>query len=308
MANEIRYSGLADLRLTETLSAEVLLLLADRNAVGMHPALMYIGDLGGSESLTKKVAEIGWNGYDALADVAEGASVSNTALTDSSVTVTVSRRAKSYIWSELAKITDVQGLLSTPSFARDAAVAAGVKLTNLIAEAGSGFSTNSAGSTTVDLNATDLIEASILLEIANADISSGLMCILHPRQYGDFQLDLATTTAGALQWNGATQEQLQVRGAGYKGNFLGIDIWSSSQVPTATAGADRGGCMFTRGAIAWGDATPAMDDNPMRRVVGKILLGTGYDDQAGETTTTMSYFCGVSKAIDAAGCLILSDA
>ena len=83
MANEIRYSGLGDLRLTETLAAQVQLLLADRNALGNHPALMYVGDASGTPSLTKKISQLGWLGYDAMSDVAEGASVSNTAFTDS---------------------------------------------------------------------------------------------------------------------------------------------------------------------------------------------------------------------------------
>lgn len=306
MAGEIQYSTLGDLRLSETLSAEVLMLLADRAFLGNHPALMYLGDLGGSPSLTKKISQLGWNGYDALADVAEGSSVVNTAFTDASATVVVSRRAKAYIHSELAAATDIQGLLTRPSFAMDAATSAAMKLTSLIANVTDDF-TAQAGATTVDLNASDLITAHITLEIANANVGGGVMCILHPQQWGDVQQDILAA-GGTLAETDTAQASLQLMGSGYKGNFFGIDIFTSNQVPTATSGADRAGGMFTRGAVAWADATPASDGNPLRQVIGKILLGTDYDSKAGETTTTQSYFCGVSQVIDAAGVTILSDA
>lgn len=308
MANEIRYGGLGDLRLTEELAAEVQLLLADRNALGMHPALMYLGDCGGAPSLTKKLSQVGWNGYDAMSDVAEGASVTNTALTDSSVTVTVSRRAKSYIHSDHALFTDIQGLLSRPSFARDAAISAQMKLTNLIALLVDDFSTTAGPGTGVNADVETLIEAGILLNIANAPVEQGILAMLHTRQWGDVQLDIATAVAGAIQWMEATQEQIAIRGNGFKGTLFGMDIFTSNQVQTANAGADRAGGVFTRGAVAWADATPQPDGNPKKTIIDKILLAEDYEVGSGETTTVQNYYCGVTEAIDECGVTYISDA
>jgi hypothetical protein len=108
MADEIIYSGIGDLSLAAALSAEYILLAADRNALPNHPALQYVGDISvGAHSAVIKVPHIGLMGYNLLASTGDGTSVANTALTDGSTSVTVGRYSKAYEASDLAKMTRV---------------------------------------------------------------------------------------------------------------------------------------------------------------------------------------------------------
>ena len=184
-----------------------------------------------------------------------------------------------------------------------------MKLMNLIALLVNDFSTTAGPGTGVNATTATLIDAAITLGINNAPVDQGILALLHTRQWGDIQQDLLTATAGAVQWAPATQAQLAVRGNGFKGEFFGIDIFTSNQVQTANAGADRAGGVFTRGAIAWADATPVADDNTMDKVIlDKIMLASDYDPSSGETELVMNYYCGVTEALDACGVTFVSDA
>lgn len=126
MADEIIYSGIGDLALAAALSAEYILLAADRNALPNHPALQYVGDISvGAHSAVIKVPHIGLMGYNLLASTGDGSSVSNTALTDGATSVTVGRYSKAYEASDLAKMTAGAGGLSAQVFAMDAMVSGG---------------------------------------------------------------------------------------------------------------------------------------------------------------------------------------
>ncbi len=307
MANEILYSGISgDLRLTEVLSAEWLLALADREILMNHPALVYLGDAGMGPSLTKKASEISWNGADQLAAVAEGASVTNTSLTDTSYTCTVSRYAKMYTPSDLARMTDVQGVFSPQSFIQDAVTSAGMTLTNLIAALGSGFS-QQAGATTVNLSVQNVFDASALLDAANAD--GPRLMILHSRQFNDW-LDGLRAETGALHWQPATAAQILSRGRGFRGSYAGIDFFVSNQVPTATAGADRSGMLISRGAVLWADGSYSPDPSVVGFDVagGKVRVEWDRDGKAAESSVITNKICGVAEGIDLAGVQILSDA
>ena len=77
MADEIIYSGIGDLSLAAALSAEYILLAADRNALPNHPALQYVGDISvGAHSAVIKVPHIGLMGYNLLASTGDGSSPS----------------------------------------------------------------------------------------------------------------------------------------------------------------------------------------------------------------------------------------
>jgi len=304
LANEILYSGLGDLRLAEVLSQEVLLALADRNAIMQHPALVYAGDASGSGSTTIKVGEIGWMGYDSLAAVAEGATVANTALTDASHTVSVARQAKAYAPSDLAKLTDSIGHLSPSAFAQDAAVSAGVRLTELIAALVGGF-TATAGVSGSDLTVAQFYAAIAQLETSN--VASPFFALLHPQQWADLRVATQSET-GPLQLDPASLEMQQARGNGFKGSVWGVDVFTSSHVPTANAGADRAGGMFGRGALIWADAMVPPDPAVVGINMGKVLLELDRSGRTAETAAITNFYCGAAEAIDAAGVSIITDA
>ena len=305
MANEILYAGIADLRTAEALSAEYLLLLADRNALPAHPALVYGGDAMGRGSVVLKIPQIGLLGYDLLSATGDGSTVANTALTDGAATITVARYSKSYEASDLARLSDPSnGRINVQSFAADAVQSQANTLTSLVCNVTDDF-TSFVGTSGSDLSVTNFLAAIQTLEVAK--VSGPYLCILHPQQIGDLRSSIAAATSGTIQWLPASQEQIQVLGGGYRGQWMGVDIFSSSYVPTKNAGADYGGGMFGRGAVVWADSTVETDYVDQLIVGNKVLFERDRTAKAGLTAYVSHAYMGVSKGIDSAGVSIITD-
>ena len=307
MANEIIYTGIGDLTLAAALSAEYILLAADRNALQNHPALMYVGDIGvGGHSDTIKVPTIGLMGYDILASTGDGTAVANSALSDGSVTVAVGRYSKAYEASDLARATAGAGGLSTQVFAMDALISGALTLTSLVANLLDNFATV-VGTTGVDMTTANFLDAISALEIAKTP--GPFLAVLHPVQFGDLRKDLALTAAGAVQYMPATAALIAARGTGFQGTLAGVDIVTSSYVPTMNASADRGGGMFGKGAILWADGTLAADGSADQMVIGgKVLFERDRTAKSGLTAYVTHRYLGVVEGIDAFGVTIQTDA
>ena len=308
MANEMLTSGLGDVRVTEVLDGEFLMLLADRSALAQHPALYYAGDLAGSGSLAKKVPHVGLFGYDIAATATEGSAVSNTPFTDGSTTVTVAPRALSREMSDASAFSDSLGIMNPQTMARDAVAAHALQLTDLLAGLVGGFS-NTVGSSGTDLSIANVLAGLTLLEVGfqGAIPEGAAMGVLHTVQAGDLRTALATATGGALQWS-VPPEQLIIRGPGYRGRYLGVDWFASGYVDTANAGADRAGGIFVRGAIAWADMAVQQRQADQLVIGGKVLFELDRTAKAGLTAFVSRSFNGASEALDAAGVSIITDA
>lgn len=307
MANEVLFSSTGDLRLAEVINRFAELLLADRASIWGHPALVYLGDLSGSGSTVVKQGQVGLDGYDEMAAVAEGSSTSNTALTDDSTTVTIARQALQYQISTLAEMTSSIGL-DAERLAASMLGSAAMRFTTMIAALSSGFS-SSVGTTTVDMSVDDWRDAIITLQLASNDMTRAL-AMLHPRQVSDLQISLAAET-GAVALLPATADLIQAKGPGFAGSLLGVDIFNSGKVPTANAGADRGGMMFVPGGIVWADGSPRR----IRTQAGAVLnAGTRIwtelerDSSGGLTKLVGNYYVGVAEGQDGMGVEIISDA
>lgn len=306
MANEVTTSANADLLLAATLHQELQLLLADRQYLWGSPFLRYVGDVGGSGSAVRKVSYAGLNGTDEMAAVAEGSSVSNTALTDATVSPTVGRQALQRQITDLHHIVDSFGL-HPGLLAQDMVSAAYARFTSMVTALSSGFS-SSVGTSGNDMTVDDFIDAQITLMLANN--VGGSAAMLHGRQKGDLVNSLRAE-GGALQFAAATQAQIANMGPGYNGNFLGTDIFVLNRVPTANAGADRSGMMITNGAIVWADGSP----KPVQGAGGmvmpagtKIFVEFERDASGGLTKIVGNYYVGVAEGEDARGVAIITDA
>jgi hypothetical protein len=306
MANEILYAGIGDLRVERTLSGFVLELLADRKALPQHPALQYVGDAFGRASNVIRVPHRGLRGYNILATRSDGSAGANTALTDGSTDVTVAPYFKSYEASDLAFLTDPGNILSMEAFAEDAVFATANTLTSLVADVTDGF-TATVGTSGADMSAAVFYEAIATLEAAN--VEPPYLCILHSRQWNDFLQDFRLNVGGTIPFDPEFRDIGKLRGGGYKGRLDGVDIFVSNRVPTANAGADRAGAMFGPGAVVWGDMTKRAR-NPYDQMVigGKILFEIDRNAKSGTDSAVTHADLGVSKAIDAAGVSIITDA
>ena len=179
-------------------------------------------------------------------------------------------------------------------------------LVSLVANVTDGF-TATVGTSGSNLSVANFLAAIQALEVAN--VQGPYMAILHPQQMGDLRADLAATAGGAVQWMAASQQQINVLGNGYRGQWAGVDLFATTFVPTANAGADRAGGMFGRGAVVWADSSiPGENDSSQLIIGGKILFERDRTAKSGLTAYVTHAYMGVSKGIDAAGVSIITDA
>lgn len=302
MANEVLVAGTADLRTTEIMSSEFLMLLADRGDLFQHPALVYAGAAQGSNKV--RVPQLGLGGYDLLAAGTDGTALANTALTDGSSDITVAWYGKTYAVSDLAQVVAANGLIDPVMFAQDAAISVAQTLISLLAGLMGGFS-NTVGSTGVDLSAANFVDAITQLEVSK--VSGPLMAILHPQQYGDLR-SASLSLGGAVQYREDAQALVMSRSnsSQYKGNIFGVDVFCSSHVPVSAG--DRAGGMFGRGAVAWADAQFPANGDPNIISLGRAAFERDRSGTAGLTNYTTHAFMGVIECIDAAGVGIITDA
>lgn len=306
MASEILYSSLSDQRVAAILGQEIALLLADRQSLWNHPSLVYLGDLGMRGTTVIQQAQVGLDGYDEMGAVTEGSATSNTALTDASDQVTIARQALQYQYSGLAQLTDSLGVIDPVRLAASMVGSAMMRFQSMITALHSGFS-QSAGTSGVDMSVDDFFDAQIALDLVSA--SGERIVDLHPRQWGDLQQSLRAEL-GAIGYAPATAAMLAAWGPGFKGTFLNTSIFASAKVPTANAGADRDGLLWTRGAILWADATQAARAGAFGTIIpaGKIQVEFESDAAYNLTKVVGNYFCGVAEGQDTMGCRIVTDA
>ncbi len=250
MANEITYTGdAASLRSTEILNSSIWDLLYD--GTDLRSICIKIADLGGSGSAVSKTSQVDLGTSMSAANADEVTAAGNSALPVSSLSLTVAGQIIAYELSDLMQVTQGAGNVGMDTLARAVAESYIRRFTNLACTAGSGF-TNTVGTTTVDLTMDDFYAAIFQLEQTANNVP--FSCVLYPTQFTDLQESLRSE-GGAVQFMPATAAALEARGQGYKGQFLGCDIWTSDQVPDANGGADSAGFMMSGGGIAYVEAS-----------------------------------------------------
>ena len=308
MANEVLYSGLGDLRLAKILNNEIQLLLADRFSLRNHPSIANFGNISGRGSSVLSIPQAGLDGYDLMTAVGgETAAAANVALTDNSADITIARFALRREISDLANMTDSVGL-TVERLAADMVGGYEMAVTNSICDVIDGFTTT-AGTSGVDLSVDDFFSALFSLEQAN--VPTPYVAVLHPVQVTDLQSSIRGE-GGALQYIAATQDMLAAKGQGFAGSFLGVDIFKSSKVPTANAGADRAGAMMGYGAVgmAEGSVRPIAALGGALQFPAGTVIAVEYERTSATALTSITgnaYF-GVAKLQDAMGVSIVSDA
>lgn len=302
------YSTLSgNARVAAVLAQEIQLKLADRASLHNHPSIVNFGSMAGRGSAALQVPIIGLDGSDLLASAADGAVVANTTLTSAAATLTIGRYALRYDLTDLGgAITDSIGL-NAQRLAESMVGSTLMAFQNALCDVIDGF-TATAGSTGVDMSVDDFYSAQFALTLGS--VSGPFICVLHPRQLADFQSSLRAEY-GATQFVMATQEMLNIKGQGMAGTFNGVEIYSSSKVPTANAGADRAGAMFGYGAVGYVEGSPF----PIVGAAGVVTpagspVVVEFDRIVGGGTTSIlaSYYLGIGKLQDGMGVSIITDA
>ena len=306
MANEVYFSGLSgNARVAAILNQFVVTKLTDTASLVNHPSITQLRSMNGSGSTVVQVPVVSW-GANAMASVAENSTVSNTALTTTNANVTIARQALRRQISDLAQLTSAGIALDVTleNIAADMVLAYNKRVTTMIAALSSGFS-SSVGSTTVDLTVANFYAAIFQLQLNSAD--GMFTAILHPQQINDLISSLRSET-GPGQYLATSQDQVQAKGPGFRGNLFGVDIFASANVPTANAGVDYLGMMIAPGAIGVATATAApILGGATIASQSPILVELERDASSGSTIIVGSAFVGVAELDDLRGVGILSD-
>ena len=304
MANEITYTGAAgSLRAAEILNSSIWDLLYD--GTDLRSICIKIADLGGSGSAVSKTAQVNLGTSMAAANADETTAAGNSALPVSSLSLTVAQQIISYELSDLMQVTQGAGNVGMDTLARAVAEAYVLRFTNLACTAGSGF-TNTVGTTTVDLTMDDFYAAIFQLEQTANNVP--FSCVLYPTQFTDLQESLRSE-GGAVSFMPATAAALEAKGQGYKGNFLGVDIWTSDQVPDANASADSAGFMMSGGGIAYVEASARgiMPGATMAPAQSPVYAEFDRVADPGLSRIIAHAFVGVGISEDSKGCAIITD-
>jgi hypothetical protein len=260
MANEITNNGLkTDLRITAMISQEIRLLLADSTSLRNTLYMTNVGSINGMGSDTIRVRKAGLDGYDAdqwstFAAGTEPDAVPNTALTDSSVDVTVKRRALQYTVTDLAGMTGMGADVDPARMASSIAASYDGFFADMTADAFAAFTDIEATCTGVALSVAGFMGAYQKLQNKSGKSVPGpYVCVLAAKGWGELQLDIKSET-GSIGLTPATYETISAKGDNYKGSFLGVEIYTSSFV--TGAGPDNLQAMWAPGAIGFATGTP----------------------------------------------------
>lgn len=223
------------------------------------------------------------------AAVAEGTELQNTALTTSAVTITASEIGIQATVTDVLEVSDIPA--AHGARLRQLGRAIADKIDVDICALFAGF-TNAVGATTVNITLANILDAIYTLEAADAASLGSLVGVLHPRQTGDLRVELEADAASI--YNSKSDGSITKANAGYFGSWFGVDLFQSTNVPTANAGADRAGGIFVRD-YALGMATKWMARVETMRwpsIRGWVLVATAMygvgevEDSAGVEVTT----------------------
>lgn len=262
MANITNVSLVGDLRLQQMLSQEIKLLITDARNLRNTPFLDFVGSINGMGSDTIRVRKAGLDGYDSFqaftgtgGSFNEDSAVSETSLTDGHADIVVKRQALMYKITDLANMTGMGADIDPFRIAESIAKSYELLFAELTATTVAGFTASV--SQVADLTVDDFIAAFQTLELAASGKGAPgpYVALLHPEQWQDLQADIRTEANNALAFAPASFEALSAKGPGYKGSYLGVDIYTSSHI-TQSAG-QHVGAMWAPGAIGFATGKPA---------------------------------------------------
>lgn len=305
MANEILAAS-SDFLVASVLEMEILTKLSNLVNLRGSPALVDFSPMASRGSLVLAIPLAGWDSL-VMTAPGEATGVSNTALDSDQITLTIARQAIQLQISDELLVSSMGGAMNVERLAQAAASAYINRHNDLTVGLFSGV-TASVGTSGADLTLDDVVDATQTLMRANN--TDSLYAMLHGQQMSDLQNSLRGE-GGALSFSAPTAEMIAAKGKGFAGSYLGVDFWINNRVATANAGADRAGCMWSRGAFGYAEATHPLSSlrgsvNP--QVVSPVLIEFERAGTSGLNTVIASAFLGVAMIEDARAVKIVTDA
>jgi hypothetical protein len=208
-----------------------------------------LGDIGGSGSATLTTGTIDYDVAFGAANADEVTAADNSALTTSSMSLTVAHQILSFGLSDLHSVVSAPGQLDIPALAAKMAQSYELRVTDMICTEADSIS-SSVGVSGADMTVDDFFSATATLQ--QALVTGPWYAVLAPIQMTDLRTSLRSE-GGALQFQPATAEQLAIHGPGFQGMLLGVAIYSADSV--TSAGGNRGGFMAGPGCIVYAEAS-----------------------------------------------------
>jgi len=297
-----------DLRLAAIIEREIHALLTDQASMRTSGAIDFKGDVAGMGSDTLRVRYAGLDGFDSFSATAtENTDVAETALTDASSDIAVVRAALRYDIGDLANLTGVPGADIDPFRLAGSMVGSFEQYFNGLVATTMATATANVGGSGVNLSVDNWFAAMAALEIAS--VPGPYWALLFPQQLSDLKQSLRSEN-NALQELGDVQAQMKIFGQGFAGNLLGVNVYTSSDVVTANAGADSAGAMWGQGALGFAIGTPrplAGAGGEVRAAGTPVVVEMQRDASAALTEVVGHAYCGVSLIEDDRCVQIISD-
>lgn len=130
-----------------------------------------------------------------------------------------------------------------------------------------------------------------LSALEQADVTSSLVTVIHPKQQGQLRDDIQSKTTSYWSRTDSTSTLDMYHPNGYVGELFGVPIYQTSVVPTSDTGANRAGAMFAGGEalglLSLWDVRSELERNASA-LVTEIVLSNWYgvveiDDARGVT-------------------------
>jgi len=246
-----------NLALASMITAELHLLLADTQNLRNSIFIDYAGSVNGLGTPVIKYRKVGLGGRDIFQDATTEISshTAATALTNSSVDITVARKYLNREISDLATMISYGDPIDPFVLAEDMALSYEAKFADMTAAACANFTTtkgSSANTFSVDL----MFEGIFALEQADSDRGAPppYAAVLHPKALAEFQDSLRNEVSNVIAMSPASLEMVKAKGQGYVGDILGVSVYRSSFV-NAGGGAKKNWMMATK-ALAYADGAP----------------------------------------------------
>lgn len=302
MADEFKYSGIGDLRVTSLLHQEMRFLLMD--PTDLRSTLINVPHpLDGSAAIKQSQIQMGG----AMAAPGQVTQVSNTAVTDASFSLTVAHYALQHEIGYLAELTSGQNDSGIRLLAQKIVGSATLTLTDLVVALFPSLS-NSVGTSGVDLDVDDIYDA--MYQLHNSLVPGPYNCVLFQQQWNDFQTSLRGET-GAMQFQQPTADMLALRGPGYQGMWNNINFWSSDSVTAVGGAANSNGAMYGDGAFAYTEAPVSKliqyADKIEAMEGSRIFVNATNVADTGKVRLNGHYFPAVAEVEDARGVGIITD-
>lgn len=240
-------SLIPDLRLATALDAALRVILHDEMSLRTTGSILNLGSINGTGAADSTIRYAGLDGFDPFAAAGEVALVAETAFQTTNAQIAVGRCALRRDLSDLAVITGLQSGDVDPMRLAQSMVGGYEQYFNILAAGAINTLTSVVGTAGVDMSVDDFYDAIFALEIAS--VPGPYYCLLSPNQFADFQESLRAE-GGAAQWMPATAEMLMIKGQGYMGQFLGVDVYKSDKV-VIDGGGDAHGGMWGLGAMGY---------------------------------------------------------